>query len=273
MLAVTIDETKKIIHAISRQYGIDLSGLALASIRLRINRFCKDRHIISPQNLITRLHDEPDFMKLFIQGISASSPDMFRDPELWITLRDKILPGMLADSNNPRILIPDAVSGEEIYSMAILLKESGLDSHIRLTATCLNDSFMKQIEQGHLAKGRYKSCQDNYTVFNPDSSLDKYFLQHDGKYYRNSGSFKPLDIKVQPEDQVGLTEHANLILYRNRTIYLTPEKGRGVINRMLDQAVEGCILIIGIKESVKNLGLKDRVHVISSDLNIYSKAG
>ncbi len=78
---------------------------------------------------------------------------------------------------------------------------------------------------------------------------------------------------VQPEYQAGTAVHAKLILYRNRMIYSNPETSRRMISRMLDHAVEGCIFIIGIKESVKYLGFKDRVQVISSDLNIYSKAG
>lgn len=273
MFTVTIDETNSIIHIISQKYGIDLSGMAMASLRLKISQFCKDHHSHSPRSLITRLHDEPGFIESFMQGISASSPDMFRDPELWITLREQILPAMVPDSTTARILIPDSVSGEEIYSMAILLKESGLDRQIRLTATCINDSIRKLIENGPLSKGRYKNCQDNYLVFNPGSNLDKYFLQRDSKYYLKSGLCKPVDLMVQPEDHTGMKVHAKLILYRNRMIYLNPETSRRRISRMLDQAVEGCILIIGIKESVKYLGLKDRVRVISSDLNIYSKAG
>jgi chemotaxis protein methyltransferase CheR len=271
MFTVTNDETKNIIHLISQKYGIDLSGLAMASLRLKISRFCKDHQIHTYESLITRLSVEPDFIEPFMQGISASSPDMFRDPELWIFLREQILPGILADSKTTRILIPDAVSGEEIYSMAILLKESGLDQQIRLTATCLNNSIRKQISNGPLSKGRYKNCKDNYLVFNPSSNLDKYFLHRDGQYYRKSGLLKPVDIMVQQEYQAGIPIHAKLILYRNRLIYLNQETGRRMIGRMFDQAAKGCIFIIGIKESFNYLGLKDRVRVISSDLNIYSK--
>jgi len=272
MFTVTNDETKNIILLISQNFGIDLSGLAMASLRLKISRFCKDHKTFTYENLITRLSDEPGFIEPFMQGISASSPDMFRDPELWIFLREQILPGILVDSKTTRILLPDAVSGEEVYSMAILLKESGLDQQIKLFATCLNNSIKKQIKNGPLSKGRYKNCQDNYVVFNPGSNLDKYFLHQNGHYYRKSGLLKPVDIMVQQEYQAGMPIHAKLILFRNRLIYLNQETGRRMIGRMFDQAAEGCIFIIGIKESIHYLGLKDRVSTISSDLNIYMKA-
>ena len=273
MFEVTIDETNNILHKIAQHVGTDLSGLALTSLRLKISKFCKIHHITSPESLITRLHDEPGLMDLFLQGISSGSPDMFRDPELWTALRDKILPEMMAVASHPMILIPDALSGEEIYSMAILLKESGLDQRIRFTATCINDRLREQIEKGPLTKGRYKNCQENYLIFNPHSSLDKYFLQRDGRYHPDPGMLETIEIKEHAEAQAGLTEQANLILYRNRTIYFTPGKSREVISSMLDQSVEGCIFILGLKESANFLGLTGRVHVISADLNIYSKAG
>jgi chemotaxis protein methyltransferase CheR len=273
MFTVTIDETNSIIHIVSQKYGIDLSCMAMASLRLKISQFFRNHRLLTPESLVTRLHDEPGFAGLFMHDISANSPDMFRDPELWITLRDKILPGLAADSTTSRILIPDSVSGDEIYSMAILLKESGLDRQIRLTATCINDSIKKQIKNGFISKYSYKNCQDNYMVYNPGSTLDKYHMQRDGKQYRKRELLKAVELIVQSEDHSIVPGHTKLILYRNRMVYFNLETSRRRIRRILDQADIGTIIIIGIKESIKILGLKDGVHIISSDLNIYSKAG
>jgi chemotaxis protein methyltransferase CheR len=273
MFKVTIDETNNIIHIVSQKYGIDLSCMAMASLRLKISQFCRNHHLHTAESLVARLHEEPAFIGLFMHGISTNSPDMFRDPELWITLRDQILPGLAADSTASRILIPDSVSGEEIYSMAILLKESGLDQQIRLTATCINDSIRKHIENGSISKGSYKNCQDNYIIFNPGSDLDKYHIQHDGKQFRKPELLKAVELIVQPEEHSLVTSHTKLIMYRNRTVYFNLETSRLRIRSMLDQAVIGTIFIIGIKESFKILGLNGMVRIISSDLNIYSKTG
>jgi chemotaxis protein methyltransferase CheR len=273
MFTVTIDETNRIIHIVLHKYGIDLSVMAMASLRLKVSHFCKDHHLRTPKSLINRLHDEPGFFKLFLPGILACSPDMFRDPELWITLRDNILPGLVRHAGTPGILIPDTVSGDEIYSMAILLKESGLDQQIRLTATCIDDSIREHIKNAYVSKGRYKNCQDNYMAFNPGSSLDRYFTRRDGRYYPKPGLWKTVEIMVKPAEQNVMTGHTKVILYRNRMIYLNLETSRRKIGRMFDQAVEGSVFILGIRESVENLGLLDRVHAISSDLSIYSKAG
>jgi chemotaxis protein methyltransferase CheR len=274
MFRVTIDETNNIIRIISQKYGIDLSGLAMVSLRLKISQFCIDHHSISSgNNLIKCLQKEPGFLESFMQGIFASSPDMFRDPELWISLRNQILPQMIQDFGTFRILFPDIVSGEEIFSMAILLIESGLEKQIELTATCKSESIRELIENRPLARGRYKNCQDNFEVFNPGSSLDKYFVHRDGKYFLKSGMLQPVRILVQPEAHECTAIDAKLILCRNQMIYLKPETSRRRISSIIDQADEGCLFILGIKESFKYLGLKNKAHVISSDLNIYSKAG
>ena len=269
MFTVTDHETKNIIHTISQNFGINLSGMAMASLRLRISQFCRNRHLQSTNNIISRMLDDPNFFESFMLGISVGSPDMFRDPELWITLRDQILPDMVRKIKTPRIFIPGCVSGDELYSMAILLKESGLDKQIQLTATCRNKPIRKQIEYGLLSKGRYRNCQDNYLLFHPGSTLDKYLTVRDGRHFRKPGLLKQMKIKVQAEDHLNVSVPTNLILYRNRMIYFNSDTSRLVANRMLDQLSAGTIFIIGIKESAKHLGLKDRIDVVSSDLNIY----
>jgi chemotaxis protein methyltransferase CheR len=222
---------------------------------------------------MARLNEEPGFIESFVQAISTSYPDMFRDPELWIALREQILPGLATDSATTGIHMPDSVSAEEIYSMAILLKESGLNRQIKLTATCTNDLIREQIENGPLSRGHYKNGQDNYLVYNPGSTLDKYFLQRNGKHYLQSGLLEPLKLVVRPEGQNDRELRSKLIFYRNRMIYLTRETSQRRLGKMIDQAVKGTIFVIGIKESLKYLGLTNKVHIISADLNIFSKAG
>ena len=273
MFTVTIDETNSIIHTVTKKFGVDLTGMSMASLRLRISQFCKDQHIQSPGNIVSRFSDDPGFIESFMLGISVGSPDMFRDPDMWIMLREQILPGMILDDKKPGIMIPGCVTGDELYSMAILLKESGLDEQINLTATCMHNSLKKQIDNGPLSKGRYKNCQDNYQAFNPGSPFEKYITFRAGKYFRKPGLLDKVTINVQGLDHLDSTRSTKLLLYRNRMIYYNQDASRRIINIILDQVPKGTILIIGIKESVNHLGLEDRIEFISSDLNIFSKTG
>jgi chemotaxis protein methyltransferase CheR len=273
MFKVTIDETRNITRIVYQKFGVDLSGMAMTSLRLKISQFCNEYPFQLPENLISWLLDEPGLPDLFISRILHAYPDIFRDPDLWISLREQILPGMIKDSDHPGILIPDCVSGDEIYSMAILLKECKLDKQIRLSATCLNKHMKDQIREGFISKGRFKYCQDNYRIFHPDSSLDKYFELQNDSYYHRPDLFEEAEISVNPPEHPVITKDIKLILFRNRTLYLDLETSRKRIQDMVDQASNGTILILGIRESLQNLGLQDLVHVLSSDLSIYTKAG
>ena len=273
MLTVTINETNDIIHGIAQNYGTDLSGMAMASLRLKISRFCKDHHLRNSRSLIARLKEEPDLAEAFIYDISSASPEMFRDPEFWIVMRDQVLPGLVRDSTGAGILIPDCGSPEEIWSMSILLKESGQDRQIGITATCMNEYTRDQIKNRSLLKGRYRICRENYEIFNPGFSLDKYFIQKDGKYHPKDKINNPVNLLVQTGHQSLVDHRHKVLLYRNRLIYNNLDRSRRNLQWLFDQAAEGTVLVLGIKESIENLGLQDRVDVISPDLNIFSKAG
>jgi chemotaxis protein methyltransferase CheR len=247
--------------------------MAMASLRLKISRFCKDHHLPTTRSLITRLSEEPELADSFIYDISYASPEMFRDPELWIVLRDQVLPGLVRDSTHAGILIPECGSPEEIWSMSILLEESGLDRLFGITATCRNEYTMDQIKNRPLLRGRYRTCQENYEIFHPGFSLDRYFVQKDGKFYGKDKILNAVNLRLESGDQHLVYRRHKVLLYRNRMISQNLERGRRNMQRLFDQAAAGTVFVIGIKESIENLGLKDRVDVISPDLNIFAKAG
>jgi chemotaxis protein methyltransferase CheR len=273
MFTVSIHETNRIIQILSEEYGIDLSAMAMASMRLKISQFCMEHHLHSVADIISCLGQEPGFIKLFLSGIYTSSPDIFRDPELWIMLREKILPDLARYDSRSGILFPDCVSGEEILSMVILLRESGMDKHFRLSTTSVHGNIVEQIRNRPLSKARYKLCQDNYSIFKPGSSLDRYFKLQEGKYYLKAGFPIPVEtMKKESAKHDAVASQTKLVLYRNRMIYFNLETCQRRFNGMLDQVDIGTIIIIGIKESFKQLGLQHRLHVIYPDLNIHAKA-
>ena len=272
MFTVSINETNRITQILLQEHGIDLSALAMTSMRLKISQFCMEHHLHSIRDLVSCLNHEPGFVKLFHSSIYTSSPDIFRDPELWIMLREKILPDLTKDDRPSRILIPDCVSGEEILSMAILLQESGMDQKLLLSATSVFDNMIVKIRNRPLSKGRYKNCQDNYAIFNPGSSLDQYFTPEAGKYYLKAGFPIPVEMKKENALHTVVTSQTKLVLYRNRMIYFNLESSQRWFNRMLEQVEIGTIIIIGIKESFKHPGWQNRLHIISPDLNIHAKA-
>ncbi len=95
MFSVSILEARTIIRTIYKTYGTDLSGLAMASFRLRLSEILETHDIKLPEDLVAILLEDPEFYETFIRDVSIGSSDMFRDPDLWIDIRDRILPFLL----------------------------------------------------------------------------------------------------------------------------------------------------------------------------------
>ena len=174
MFSISILEARTIIRTINRTYGTDLSGLAMASFRFSLSEIMQAHNIRGLEILLSRLNKDPEFFETFIRDISVGSPDMFRDPDFWIYFRDQLLPEVLKSIMYPEIIIPESVTGNELYSSLVMLREAKFDYRVDLVVTCRNDRIRDQILQGRFSNISYKNSLDNYEVFHPGSSFEQY---------------------------------------------------------------------------------------------------
>lgn len=271
MFNVSVLETRSVINAVFERYGFDISHYAMASLRLRIGMILNNHNLIYTDELIGRLIEEPDFLETFIREISVGSPDMFRDAELWIELRDHLLPGLLKEYPEFDILVPSSVTGDELCSAAILLRESGWSNKIRLITTCINHATAEHIRTAAIPQVRYKNSLENYRIFNPDGNLEDYVLLSDGKIARAPDLFRNIRFEVKKPTALPIGSKTRLILFRNRMLYMNQSMQRKVLTGIADRMNTGTCLIIGIKESIKGSGLENILGNISTDLNIYTR--
>ena len=271
MFNVSTAETRNIIRAIHDGYGFDFSGYTMSSLRLRISMILRDHNLLYPDLLISRLLEDPEFFDTFLLDISVGSPDLFRDPDLWIELRDTIIPELLHHHNQFEILIPSSVTGDELYSMAILVQESGWSDLITLTTTCLNDKIIKSIRTGMVDIGRQKSSQDNYRIFNPDGNPERYFHIQNGNVYRISEYLERVNFRVQKPTALQIDIQVKLILFRNRLLYVNQALKNRILRHIAGKMEKDAILILGIRESLKDSGIEKDLSPVSAELNILGK--
>ena len=127
---------REIIRIIKEMHGCDFSVFALTSFKNRLERLMIKYNLQSPDNLIKKIQEEPDFFEDFMYDISVPSTEMFRDPSLWRWLREDFLPGAI--QNSParyRIWLPQCVSGGELFSLAILLHEGKWLDKVQIIAS------------------------------------------------------------------------------------------------------------------------------------------
>jgi chemotaxis protein methyltransferase CheR len=271
MFTVSLPEANTLIRAIKKANGTDLSGLSMASFRFHLSQVLQSHKLENIESLTKRILTDPDYFDRFMIEITADSSDMFRDPDLWIHLRDDLLPIFFASWRYPEIVIPQCVNGDELYTMAIFLKETGLDYRVDLVATCLNETIKKQILKGELHTSKYKNSKDNFDVYNPDSSFDKYIETKQGNKYLKEELLEGLEIKVQDHTEPTCSEKTALVIYRNRMLLQNAEMQYRTLKQLLGDMKKGTCFIVGIGESIDGFGFGDLYTEVSEDLKIYIK--
>lgn len=271
MFNVSVLEARSVIRAIFDRYGFDISYYTMSALRLRIGHILSEYNLLYTDALISRLLEDPEFLDTFIQEISIGSPDLFRDPDLWIELRDKLIPELLRKYPEFDILVPSCVTGDEIYSLAILLKESEWTKKIRLQSTCLNNEIIDSIRKGVISQVRYKTSLDNYRIFNPEKSLDEYLYHEDGNIFRSQDLLTRVRFQVKKPTTFPINNKTRLILFRNRLLYVNQGMKTKIMAGISDRMSGGSYIILGIRESLKGTGLDNSLNPVSHELNIYIK--
>jgi chemotaxis protein methyltransferase CheR len=270
MFDITPDEARSVFQAVEQLFGADLSGCAMVSFRLRLSRFLKDHSLGSVEDLIGKLTIEPGFYEVFIRDISVGSPDMFRDPDFWTHLRDELLPDLLKSRLCPEIVLPGCVTGNELYSLIVLLRESGDESRVDLVVSCRNSAIQEQIRAGKISTVGYKNSKENYRFFNPGSSIDAYFEMHNGCRHFRADLLEKVAFRVQPASGPICSEQTAMVLYRNRMLYMNREEQARQLKSLLSQMPEESLFVTGTGEVIKGLGLDHLFSVLSEDFKIYA---
>ena len=154
---VNDEEVDLLINELAERYGYDFTNYAKSSFKRRVNRLLVVERIPSFAELFYLVKSDPDYLSHLVNELTVNVTEMFRDPFVFRAIREKILP-VLATHPLIRIWHAGCASGEEVYSMAILLEEANF---------YISRCFMPPTESVHYRKPscRYFSNEPDETVF------------------------------------------------------------------------------------------------------------
>jgi chemotaxis protein methyltransferase CheR len=272
MIEIGIVETKNIIKAINDSFGIDFSDYALTSFKRRLERIIELFNFKYPDLLINKLHDDPSFIDLLVHEISIPSTEMFRDPSLWRLLRDELIPGIYNESGNSfKIWIPNSVSGDELFSLTILLKEMGLLDSIQIIVSSMSNNSIELIKSGIIPSSKIEISSDNYVRANGKYQLANYIEIRDNQYYRDTSLLKNVTFVKQDVNGEPLPQGIKLVLLRNKMIYFNQVLQWKTVKNIYQSMLQGGLLIVGIKETLSQFyGSSDFV-LINENECIYKR--
>jgi len=263
-------ELQLLLQAIYLKYGYDFRNYAKASVKRRVHhRLNKDKlsSISAIQHKV--LYDE-NFFNTLLMDLSINVTEMFRDPEFYLALREKVMP-MLHNAPFLKIWHAGCSTGEEVYSMAILLKEEGLYNRTQIYATDMNEVVLQKAKEGIFAINRLKQYTINYQKAGGQESFSDYYSAR----YDNAVMEKSLKENVLFADHNlatdGVFGEMNMIVCRNVLIYFDRNLQNRVLGLFLESLRDGGILCLGAKESINFLKHADAFEEVSKKEKIYLK--
>jgi len=242
-------EITLLLEAIFQQYHCDFRGYTLSSLRRRMHQAMQRFGAASLSELQRRVLHDAQAMSVLLGYLTVQVSDMFRDPTHFLALRRVVLP-MLATYPSFKVWIAGCSSGEEFYSMAILLEEEGLLDRAMIYATDINDEALRKASAGVYAVDRVAGFSHNYAQAGGKGSLsDWYTAAYNGvifdKRLRRNVVFSDHSLATDGD----FTE-THLVLCRNVLIYFERPLQDRAIGLFAQSLVPRGFLALGSKESL-----------------------
>jgi len=248
-VSISPEELAEIIFLIKETYGYDFTHYSKASLTRRVSRFIDDAKLQTVYDLKFHLTNNKQNFNLFLQTVTVNVTEMFRDPEFYLALRHKVLP-RLAAYPSIKIWHAGCATGEEVYSMAILLHEYSLLDRTRIYATDLNPANLEKARQAIIPLHHMKDYTTSYLRSGGKEEFAAYYTARYNsalinKELRRNIIFAPHNLVTD----AGFNEF-QLILCRNVMIYFEKELQDKVFQLFHHSLSPLGILSFSIKESL-----------------------
>jgi chemotaxis protein methyltransferase CheR len=243
-------ELDLLLEAIFRRYGFDFREYAPASLRRRVGRRMRHEGVSTVSALQELLLHDPQVMERLILDLSINVTSMFRDPSFYAAFRRRVVP-MLHTYPFTRIWVAGCSSGEEVYSLAILLEEEGLYDRSRIYATDINEAVIEEARAGVFSLQKMQEYTQNYIRAGGKRSFSDYYVSaYDGAVFDRS---LVRNIVFAQHNLVsdGSFNEFHVIVCRNVMIYFDRSLQNRVHRLFYESLVRLGVLALGHKESIQ----------------------
>jgi chemotaxis protein methyltransferase CheR len=243
-------EIELLLEGVFRHYGFDFRSYAYASIRRRLWKRVEGEGLASISQLMAKILHDPDAMERMLLDLSVNVTAMFRDPTFYKEFRERVVP-LLRTYPFIRIWHAGCSTGEEVFSMAILLEEEGLYDRARLYATDINDVVLQRARQGIFPLDRMQEYTENYLRAGGKRSFSEYYTaKYDGALFTPALTRNIVFSQHNLVTDRSFSEF-HVIFCRNVLIYFDKTLQNRVHALFYGSLVMFGVLALGSKESLK----------------------
>jgi chemotaxis protein methyltransferase CheR len=264
-------ETELLLEAIFRRYGFDFREYAPASLRRRLWRRAHAEGVQTLSALQDRVLRDPACMERLLLDLSINVTAMFRDPSFYLALREKVVP-LLRTYPFTRVWVAGCSTGEEVYSIAIVLDEENLLERTRIYATDINEEVLRRARDGVVALDKMREYTQNYVHSGGTRAFSEYYL---ASYGGAQIDRRLLENVVFAQHNLVSDQSFNefqLIVCRNVMIYFDRKLQDRVLSLFDASLAKLGILALGHKESLRYSVLADRYEELDGEQKLFRKA-
>ena len=265
-------ELKELLESIRFLYGYDFTEYAEAYMKRRIDHFMNANKIGSLRALGKVLLREDAFFEQFIQDVTVNVTEMFRDPAFYKSLRERVVM-RLATYPSIKVWIAGSSTGEEIYSIAILLKEEGLLERSIIYATDINQKVLQTAREGVYSMVNMKHYTTNYIKSGGKCSFSDYYTAKYDSVLLDRSLKQNIVFSIHNLAVDRSFNEFQLILCRNVIIYFNQRLQNKVIDLFYESLCSFGFLALGNKESLLFTDRKKNFDEVDRKEKIFMKAG
>ena len=266
-----IVDTRNIIKMLQDVYDYDFKNYALTFFKRRVENFIRIHNLKNADFFIQQIEKDQEIFESFLEFMSVDKTEMFRDPSVWRLLKDELLGTLIPGATNFKIWFPEVSSGEELYSMAILLKKLNLTQNVRFYASSISELNIEKIKSGLFDPRKIEVNNANYKRIFSEGELSDFYNQENEKAFWDTSLIENTKFIKQNIIFDDYPKGIKLIVFRNQMIYYNQILQERFLKIMHNCLVPGGHLIIGNNEKVDYWNSDKDYITVSKSESIFKK--
>lgn len=263
-------EIRLLLEAIFLKYGTDFRGYSRLSVKRQILKMVSDNKLGNISELQHKMIWDGDFFQKLLPKFSINVTEHFRDPSFYKYFREDIIP-ILRTYPSLKIWHAGCATGQEVYSLAILLEEEKLYHRTQVYATDINTKALNLAKEGTYSNKEFSQCSENYIKAGGTKSFSEYV----GIEGQNFVMDKNIRSNISFFDHNLVTDQtfveAHVILCRNVLIYFDEDLTARVVNLFYDSLHNHGFLCLGSRERIMGSNARIKFKLIDSEEKVYRR--
>lgn len=262
----------ELVEVIRKKTGLDFSNYGEKSLKRRIVSSSNTLGLKSVAQLRDKITKDDQFIHQLVNLLSVGLTTMFRDPELWVRLRPE-LKEMAERKKKIRVWHAGCSTGEEVFTLNIILEELGVRESFRGVATDMNEDSLETAKKGLYSHEVIKEYNQQYTLYKRRGFLDKYYQQADDSVQMDLRLTENVKFRKNNLISETMNEKFDLILCRNVMIYFDTIAKKALLEKFHKNLMTNGLLVTGYHDSIVPILDPDLYEVKDMKHRIFAKKG